>query len=195
MPVSLGSDTGGSVRQPASFNGCVGVKPTYGRVSRSGLIAYASSLDCIGPLATCVYDAAVVLSAIAGVDPLDATSRTEAAPDYTAALLPLDALASRPLAGLRVAVIEETIGAGVNAGVQAAVLSAAAHLESLGATVGRVTMPSFGSGLPAYYILASSEASSNLSRCDRPRRALVPVLLPRGREVMVHDLSLAVLLL
>ncbi|GJP31750.1 hypothetical protein CLOM_g14819 [Closterium sp. NIES-68] len=164
--VALGSDTGGSVRQPASFCGIVGLKPSYGRVSRLGLMAYASSLDCVGVLARSVEDTAIVLQAMAGRDDGDSTSGHEPIPDYTAALLPRASLASKPLTGVRLALVQETMGAGVDADVALAVRAAARHYETLGATVEEVSMPFFANGLPAYYILAPSEASSNLSRYD-----------------------------
>uniref|UniRef100_A0A061S6J9 Glutamyl-tRNA(Gln) amidotransferase subunit A, chloroplastic/mitochondrial n=1 Tax=Tetraselmis sp. GSL018 TaxID=582737 RepID=A0A061S6J9_9CHLO len=166
---ALGSDTGGSIRQPASFCGVVGLKPTYGRVSRHGLIAYASSLDVIGPMATSVRDAALLLSAIAGRDPNDATSADRPSEDFARGLRAVDELASRPLEGRRVGIIRETMGEGVHGGVQAAVQAAAKQLQALGADVGEVSLPSFSLGLPAYYVIAVSEASSNLSRYDGVR--------------------------
>ncbi|KAG1673670.1 hypothetical protein FOA52_010538 [Chlamydomonas sp. UWO 241] len=166
---SLGTDTGGSIRQPAHFCGVVGLKPTYGRVSRSGLISYASSLDCIGPMASTVEDAALVLNAIAGADPLDATCSHASVVDYAALLCPLSQMASSPLSGRRVGLVVQTLGEGVAPEVEAAVRAAAAHLESLGAVVEEVDLPSYGTGLPAYYVLALSEASSNLSRYDGVR--------------------------
>jgi aspartyl-tRNA(Asn)/glutamyl-tRNA(Gln) amidotransferase subunit A len=168
-PLSLGSDTGGSIRQPAHFCGVVGVKPSYGRVSRYGLIAYASSLDVIGPLATSVTDAAAALGAMAGRDPRDASSAAEPVPDYAAALAPLDQLSSKPLAGKRFGLIAQTVGDGVAPEVNAAIAAAAKHLESLGAIVEEVSLPSFDAGLPAYYVLATAEASSNLARFDGAR--------------------------
>ncbi|KAI8472916.1 MAG: glutamyl tRNA amidotransferase, subunit A [Monoraphidium minutum] len=169
---ALGSDTGGSIRQPAHFCGVVGLKPSYGRVSRYGLIAYASSLDVVGPLAASVEDAALVLSAIAGHDPRDSTSAAEPVPDFAAGLVAAEALGDRPLAGKRVGVIAQTSGAGVGAGVAAAVGAAVAHLQALGAEVEEVSLPSFDAGLPAYYVLALSEASSNLARYDGVRYGL-----------------------
>ncbi|KAF8071079.1 hypothetical protein HT031_001161 [Scenedesmus sp. PABB004] len=166
---ALGSDTGGSIRQPAHFCGVVGLKPSYGRVSRHGLIAYASSLDCVGPLASSVADAALLLRVMAGADGADATASRESVPDYCAALPPRDALGSAPLAGLRVGVIAETCGEGVSPGVTAAIDGAVAHLQQLGAAVEQVSLPTFALGLPAYYVLALSEASSNLSRYDGVR--------------------------
>ncbi|OAY70728.1 Glutamyl-tRNA(Gln) amidotransferase subunit A, chloroplastic/mitochondrial [Ananas comosus] len=177
---SLGSDTGGSVRQPASFCGVVGLKPTYGRVSRFGLMAYASSLDVIGCFGSSVVDAAIILSAIAGHDRLDATSSKHEVPDYASLLVSLDFLDSKPLKGLKIGVIQETLGDGVDGGVISSVRSAASHLEQLGALVTEVSLPSFSLGLPAYYILASSEASSNLSRYDGVRY---------GKQAAAEELS------
>eukprot|EP00887_Chlorella_sp_A99_P000286 scaffold13.g286.t1 len=166
---ALGSDTGGSIRLPAHFCGVMGVKPTYGRVSRYGLVAYASSLDCIGPLARSVADAAEILSAIAGPDPSDSTSSARPAEDFAAGLPPAAALPSAPLAGRRLGLIAETVGEGVDRGVGDAVAAAARRLEGLGAVVEEVSLPSFAYGLPAYYVIALSEASSNLSRYDGVR--------------------------
>ncbi|CAG9467659.1 unnamed protein product [Pedinophyceae sp. YPF-701] len=166
---SLGSDTGGSIRQPASFCGVVGIKPTYGRVSRWGLVSYASSLDTIGPLAATVEDAAIVLDAISGVDRFDATSADTAGPSTAAGLLSVDQLGSAPLKGKRLGLVREALGEGVDPGVDAAVRAAAAHMQSLGAEVEEVSLPIFDKGLPAYYVIALSEASSNLSRYDGVR--------------------------
>ncbi|WOL15504.1 glutamyl-tRNA(Gln) amidotransferase subunit A, chloroplastic/mitochondrial [Canna indica] len=167
--VSLGSDTGGSVRQPASFCGVVGLKPTYGRVSRYGLMAYASSLDVIGCFGSSVIDTAIILNAVSGHDRFDATSSTHEVPEYASCLISIDDLDSKPLKGLRVGMIRETIGDGVDMGVVSSIKDSALHLEELGAIVTEVSLPSFSLGLPAYYILASSEASSNLSRYDGVR--------------------------
>lgn len=164
--VSLGSDTGGSVRQPASFCGVVGMKPTYGRVSRFGLMAYASSLDVIGCFGSSVMDTAILLGAISGHDRLDATSSKHEVPNYASELASADFLESKPLSGLKVGIICETVGDGVDAGVISSIRAAASHLEELGSIVTEVSLPSFSLGLPAYYILASSESSSNLSRYD-----------------------------
>ncbi|WIA11840.1 hypothetical protein OEZ85_011927 [Tetradesmus obliquus] len=166
---ALGSDTGGSIRQPAHFCGVVGLKPSYGRISRFGLIAYGSSLDCIGPLTHSVEDAARLLNVMAGPDSSDATCSKEAVPDFTAQLQPVDAVADKCLAGLRVGLISQTIGEGVAPGVMAAVNGALQHLQQLGAEVEEVSLPTFDLGLPAYYVLALSEASSNLSRYDGVR--------------------------
>lgn len=178
--VSLGSDTGGSVRQPASFCGVVGVKPTYGRVSRFGLMAYASSLDVIGCFSSSVADAAILLQAISGHDRYDATSSKSGVPDLVSQLVPVETLESKPLKGLRVGIIRETLADGVDMGVVSTIQSAAAHLGDLGCIVTEVSLPSFSLGLPAYYILASSESSSNLSRYDGVRY---------GNQVAAEELS------
>ncbi len=156
---SLGSDTGGSIRQPASYCGIVGLKPTYGRVSRYGLVAYASSLDQIGPFGRSVEDVAVMLGAIAGYDPKDATSLKVDVPDYTKSLIP-------DLKGLRVGIIRETFGEGLSPVVAASVEAAIAQLKSLGAEIKEISCPRFRYGLPTYYIIAPSEASANLARYD-----------------------------
>lgn len=177
---ALGSDTGGSIRQPANFCGVVGLKPSYGRVSRFGLMAFASSLDVVGCFGNSVMDAAILLEAVAGADKNDSTCSPQDVPDYTANLIPVDGLGSKPLAGVKFGIITETVGDGVDEDVLLAVKQAAAHLESLGASVREVAMPNFSLGLPAYYVLAASEASSNLARYDGVRYG------PRahGEEVM-----------
>ncbi len=157
--VALGSDTGGSIRQPASLCGVVGMKPTYGLVSRFGLVAYASSLDQIGPFGRTVEDAAILLQAIAGYDAKDSTSLKVEIPDYTQALKP-------DLKGLKVGVITETFGEGLDDIVAETVKTAIAQLKSLGATVQEISCPRFRYGLPTYYIIAPSEASANLARYD-----------------------------
>ncbi|KAL5547414.1 hypothetical protein UlMin_002645 [Ulmus minor] len=167
--VSLGSDTGGSVRQPASFCGVVGLKPTYGRVSRYGLMAYASSLDVIGCFGSSVVDTGILLCAISGHDRFDATSSKREVPDFTSQFASINLSESKPLKGLRIGLIRETLYDGVDTGVSTAIRSAASHLEELGGSVSEVSLPSFSLGLPAYYILASSESSSNLSRYDGVR--------------------------
>jgi aspartyl-tRNA(Asn)/glutamyl-tRNA(Gln) amidotransferase subunit A len=157
--VALGSDTGGSIRQPASLCGVVGLKPTYGLVSRFGLVAYASSLDQIGPFGRSVADTAILLGAIAGYDAQDSTSLKVTIPDYTQAL-------KTSLKGIRVGIIRETWGEGLDPVVAETVQKAIAQLESLGAKVKEISCPRFRYGLPAYYIIAPSEASANLARYD-----------------------------
>ncbi len=159
---ALGSDTGGSIRQPAAYCGVVGLKPTYGRVSRFGLVAFASSLDQIGPITKNVEDAACVLQAIAGYDPLDSTSANVDVPDYRAAL-------TGDVKGLRVAVPREYLGEGIDPGVKERVLEALKQFEALGATVEEVSLPHTEYAVATYYIIASSEASSNLARFDGVR--------------------------
>lgn len=170
---ALGSDTGGSIRQPAAFCGVVGLKPTYGLVSRFGLVAYASSLDQIGPLTKNVEDAAYVLQAIAGHDPQDSTSAKVEIPDYLGAL-------TGDIKGLRIAVPKEYIGEGVHPEVKEKVMEALQELEKLGASWEEVSLPHSEYAVPAYYLIASSEASSNLARFDGVRygvRAENPVNL------------------
>ncbi|MGN7118458.1 Asp-tRNA(Asn)/Glu-tRNA(Gln) amidotransferase subunit GatA [Lysinibacillus odysseyi] len=159
VPFSLGSDTGGSIRQPAAYCGVVGMKPTYGRVSRFGLVAFASSLDQIGPITRNVRDNALLLEAIAGVDPNDSTSADIPVPNYAAAL-------DGNIKGLKIAVPKEFIGEGVQEAARQSVLDALEVLKGLGATVEEVSLPHSKYALAAYYILSSSEASSNLSRFD-----------------------------
>ncbi|MEM8810033.1 MAG: Asp-tRNA(Asn)/Glu-tRNA(Gln) amidotransferase subunit GatA [Cyanobacteria bacterium P01_G01_bin.38] len=158
-PIALGSDTGGSIRQPASFCGVVGLKPTYGLVSRYGLVAFASSLDQIGPFGRTVADAAILLGAIAGYDPKDSTSLNVKLPDYTQHL-------KTDLKGKRIGLIKETLGKGLDASVNEAIQTAIAQLKDLGAEVQEISCPNFSYGLPTYYIIAPSEASSNLARYD-----------------------------
>ena len=158
-PFALGTDTGGSIRQPAAFCGVTGLKPTYGRVSRYGLVAYASSLDQIGPLARDAADCALVLQAIAGHDPRDATSLPDAVPDYIAAL-------TGDIAGLRLGVPQEYFGDGMDAGVRAAVTAAIDRLADLGAEIHEVSLPTTEYALACYYIIAPSECSANLARYD-----------------------------
>ncbi|MBJ7260995.1 MAG: Asp-tRNA(Asn)/Glu-tRNA(Gln) amidotransferase subunit GatA [Acidimicrobiia bacterium] len=165
-PLALGSDTGGSIRQPAALCGVVGVKPTYGRVSRYGLVAFASSLDQIGPFGASVTDAALLLDVISGHDRRDSTSIPET-------LTPVSPTLENGVAKLRVGVIDElTNGAGVALEVRAAVLAAAAALEAAGATIESVSLPSTQFGLSAYYMIAPAEASSNLARYDGVRYGL-----------------------
>ncbi|QKQ74179.1 Asp-tRNA(Asn)/Glu-tRNA(Gln) amidotransferase subunit GatA [Nostoc sp. TCL240-02] len=160
--VALGSDTGGSIRQPASFCGVVGMKPTYGLVSRYGLVAYASSLDQIGPFANTVEDAAILLNAIAGHDPKDSTSLKVNIPNYAANLKP----DFKPRGQLRIGIVKETFGEGLDSVVEQAVTKAVDVLQSLGAEIHIISCPRFRYGLPTYYIIAPSEASANLARYD-----------------------------
>jgi aspartyl-tRNA(Asn)/glutamyl-tRNA(Gln) amidotransferase subunit A len=160
--VALGSDTGGSIRQPASFCGVVGLMPTYGRVSRYGLIAFASSLDHIGPLAKTVKDVAIVLHAIAGRDPMDSTSADLPVPDYTTDL-------EKSVRGLRLGVAKEYFGEGLDDEVHHAVESAIDELKSLGCEVVPVSLPHTPYAIPTYYLIATAEASSNLARYDGVR--------------------------
>jgi aspartyl-tRNA(Asn)/glutamyl-tRNA(Gln) amidotransferase subunit A len=162
---SLGTDTGGSVRQPGALCGVVGLKPTYGRVSRYGLIAFASSLDQIGPMTRDVRDSALLLQAIAGHDPQDSTSANVEIPDYLAEL-------EGGVAGLRVGVVKELMGEGIETGPREVVERVAQGLESAGAEVGEVSLPHSRYGLPAYYIIAPAEVSSNLARFDGVRYGL-----------------------
>jgi aspartyl-tRNA(Asn)/glutamyl-tRNA(Gln) amidotransferase subunit A len=156
---SFGTDTGGSVRQPAAFCGVVGFKPTYGRVSRYGLIAFASSLDHVAPFALDIVDTALLLAAVAGHDPLDATSVDAPVPDYTAAL-------SQGVNGLRIGVPDEYFGEGLDPEIERAVRVAIDVLRDLGAAVERVSLPTTKYGVATYYIVAPAEASSNLARYD-----------------------------
>jgi aspartyl-tRNA(Asn)/glutamyl-tRNA(Gln) amidotransferase subunit A len=159
---TLGSDTGGSIRQPASFCGVVGLKPTYGRVSRYGLIAFASSLDHIGPLTKTVKDAAIVLRTIAGRDPMDSTSADLPVPDYVAEL-------DRPVKGLKIGVAKEYLGEGLDAEVRSAIEAAIQKLAALGCEIVEVSLPHTSYAIPAYYLVATAEASSNLARFDGVR--------------------------
>jgi aspartyl-tRNA(Asn)/glutamyl-tRNA(Gln) amidotransferase subunit A len=160
--VALGSDTGGSIRQPASFCGVVGLMPTYGRVSRYGLIAFASSLDHIGPLTKNAKDAATVLHTIAGRDPMDSTSADVPVPDYVAEL-------EKPVSGLKIGMAEEYFGDGLDAEVRKAVEDAIQTLAKLGCDVVPVSLPHTEYAIPTYYIVATAEASSNLARFDGVR--------------------------
>jgi aspartyl-tRNA(Asn)/glutamyl-tRNA(Gln) amidotransferase subunit A len=165
VPLALGSDTGGSIRQPAALCGVVGVKPTYGMVSRFGLVAFASSLDQIGPFASTVADAALLLEAIAGHDPADSTSIPEAVPSISARL-------DDGVEGLRVGVISEFLGEGIASDVAARTREAADALAAAGAKVEDASVPAAIYGLSAYYVLAPAEASSNLARYDGVRFGL-----------------------
>jgi aspartyl-tRNA(Asn)/glutamyl-tRNA(Gln) amidotransferase subunit A len=158
----LGTDTGGSVRQPAALCGVVGFKPTYGRVSRFGLVAFASSLDQIGPLTKTVQDAALVLSAIAGPDERDTTCLNQSVPDYVAGL-------GKDVSGLRLGLVKEYELKGIDPAVTLAVAKAAKHFESLGAQIVEVSLPHTDYAVATYYILATAEASANLARFDGVR--------------------------
>ena len=162
---ALGSDTGGSIRQPAAFCGVVGLKPTYGRVSRYGLIAYASSLDQIGPLTKDITDCALALNVIAGHDPKDSTSAPVEVPDFTRCLV-------ADVKGLKIGIPQEYMGEGIDPRIAFSLKEAAAKLEELGARCEEVSLPHTEYALPAYYIIASAEASSNLARYDGVRYGL-----------------------
>jgi len=159
VPGALGSDTGGSIRQPAAFCGVVGLKPTYGRVSRYGLIAFASSLDQIGPLAGTTADAAMVLQAIAGHDPGDSTSAARPLDNYLVEI-------GRDVKGLRLGIPKEWFGSGLDRTVESAVRAAIARLEKLGCSIVEVSLPNTEYAISTYYIIAPAEASSNLARYD-----------------------------
>ena len=159
---TLGSDTGGSIRQPASFCGVVGLMPTYGRVSRYGLIAFASSLDHIGPLTKTVKDAAILLRVIAGRDPLDSTSADVPVPDYEAEL-------AKPVDGLKIGVPKEYFAEGLDAEVRAAVDAGIAKLHSAGCQIIPISLPHTAYAIPTYYVIATAEASANLARYDGVR--------------------------
>ncbi len=161
-PAATGTDTGGSIRQPAAFCNLTGLKPTYGRVSRYGMIAYASSLDQGGPMALTAEDAAMMMNIMAGLDPLDSTSTDKAVPDYTASL-------DQPLSGLKIGLPKEFFAEQLNSEIAATVQAAIKEYEALGATVKEVSLPNTALSVPAYYIIAPSEASSNLSRFDGVR--------------------------
>ena len=162
-PLGIGTDTGGSIRQPASLCGVVGVKPTYGLVSRYGVLAFASSLDQVGPFARTVEDAALLMQTIAGHDPMDATSIDAPVPSYAGAL-------NGDVKGLRIGVVKDWIeGEGVQQGVSDRVREAAGKFQELGASVGEISLPSFRYALSAYYLIAPAECSSNLARYDGVR--------------------------
>lgn len=162
---TLGTDTGGSIRQPASFCGVVGLLPTYGRVSRYGLIAFASSLDRVGPFTHTVEDAATLLGILAGHDPMDATSATGPVPNYAGAV-------EQPVKGMRVGIPEEYFSEGLDVEVRAAVEKAADALRSAGCILQTVSLPHTQYAIPAYYVLATAEASANLARFDGVRYGL-----------------------
>lgn len=159
---ALGSDTGGSIRQPAAFCGCVGLKPSYGRVSRYGLVAFASSLDQIGPLTRTVEDGALILNAIAGKDPHDSTSLDEPVPDYTERL-------GRDIRGMKIGIPKEYFIDGIDPQVESSVKAAILQLESLGAEPVEISLPHTEYAVAVYYIIATAEASANLARFDGVR--------------------------
>ncbi len=179
-PVALGTDTGGSIRQPASFCGVTGLKPTYGRVSRYGLIAYGSSLDCVGVLGKNIQDVAAIYQVIAGHDPRDATS--VASPHSPPAVIPHAHSLEEPLRGLRIGVPQEYFAVGIQSEVEAAVRQAIASLESLGAEVREISLPHTHFALPVYYLIAPAEASANLARFDGIRYG------PRLEADSLHEL-------
>ncbi len=162
LPAATGTDTGGSIRQPAALTNLTGIKPTYGRVSRWGMIAYASSLDQGGPLARTAEDCALMLGAMAGFDPKDSTSVDQPVDDYLAAL-------AKPLTGLRIGLPKEYFGAGLDSRIADAVMDVVEQLKPLGAMVKEISLPNMQHAIPAYYVIAPAEASSNLSRFDGVR--------------------------
>ncbi len=162
LPVATGTDTGGSIRQPAAFTNLTGLKPTYGRVSRWGMIAYASSLDQAGTFARTAEDCALLLQGMAGFDPQDSTSIDEPVPDYSAGL-------NGSLQGLRIGLPKEYFGAGLDPRIADLIQQSVKELEKLGATVKQISLPNMQHAIPAYYVIAPAEASSNLSRFDGVR--------------------------
>lgn len=162
LPAATGTDTGGSIRQPAALTNLTGLKPTYGRVSRWGMIAYASSLDQAGPLARSAEDCALLLQGMAGFDPLDSTSIDEPVPDYSASL-------NGSLQGLRIGLPKEYFSAGLDPRIADMVMASVEELKKLGAVVKEISLPNLQHGIPAYYVIAPAEASSNLSRFDGVR--------------------------
>ncbi len=185
-PLSIGTDTGGSIRQPAALTGIVGLKPTYGRVSRYGIVAFASSLDQIGPFARDVRDAAALLHAIAGRDERDSTSSPEPVPDGLLRLPASDDEAAASLKGVRLGLPREYFVAGMEPGVEARVREAVAQLEAAGAIVEDVSLPHTEYGLATYYIVAPAEASANLARYDGIRYG---PRLGEGRDVLADYLT------
>lgn len=183
-PLSIGTDTGGSIRQPAALCGVVGLKPTYGRVSRYGLVAFASSLDQIGPMGHTAEDVALLLEVLAGHDDRDSTCANLPVPQYTATI-------DQPLAGLRVGLVREHFGAGLDAEIEGAVREAVKVYQSLGAMVRDVSLPHSKYGIATYYIIAPSEASSNLARYDgvhyghRTDEKLIPAELETERKALL----------
>jgi aspartyl-tRNA(Asn)/glutamyl-tRNA(Gln) amidotransferase subunit A len=162
LPAATGTDTGGSIRQPAALTNLTGLKPTYGRISRWGMIAYASSLDQAGPLARSAEDCALLLQGMAGFDPLDSTSIDEPVPDYSASL-------NGSLQGLRIGLPKEYFSAGLDPRIADMVMASVEELKKLGAVVKEISLPNLQHGIPAYYVIAPAEASSNLSRFDGVR--------------------------
>ena len=162
IPAATGTDTGGSIRQPAALTNLTGLKPTYGRVSRWGMIAYASSLDQGGPIARTAEDCALLLGAMAGFDPKDSTCVDQPVDDYLAAL-------NQPLAGLRIGLPKEYFGDGLDSRIAERVLAVVEELKKLGASVKDISLPNMRHAIPAYYVIAPAEASSNLSRFDGVR--------------------------
>ncbi len=156
---TLGSDTGGSIRQPASFCGVVGMKPTYGAVSRSGLVAFASSLEQIGPITKTVFDNALVLGALVGYDKMDSTTAKRSYPDFTEGI-------NNGVRGLKVGIVKQFMGDGLSHDVKECIMKAAEEYKLMGAEIVEVSIPSLKYSLPAYYIISSAEASSNLARFD-----------------------------
>jgi aspartyl-tRNA(Asn)/glutamyl-tRNA(Gln) amidotransferase subunit A len=161
-PGATGTDTGGSIRQPAAFCGITGLKPTYGRVSRWGMVAYASSLDQGGPMARTAEDCALMLNEMAGFDPKDSTSLKKSVPDYTEGL-------DQPLSGLRIGLPKEYFGKELSAEMSDAIMASVKEFEKLGATIQEISLPNTMLAIPSYYIIAPAEASSNLSRFDGVR--------------------------
>ncbi|MGH2408695.1 MAG: Asp-tRNA(Asn)/Glu-tRNA(Gln) amidotransferase subunit GatA, partial [Candidatus Limnocylindrales bacterium] len=185
VPLGIGTDTGGSIRQPAALCGVVGLRPTYGRVSRYGIIAFASSLDQIGPLARDTLDAAILLQAIAGRDERDSTSAPEPVADWRAGLDVDDDVAARWLHGMRLGLPRQYFVQGMEPGVEARVREAVAALEAAGATIVDVDLPHTDYGLATYYIVAPAEASANLARYDGIRYGLSE----RGGDVLANYLA------
>ncbi|MBO0477566.1 Asp-tRNA(Asn)/Glu-tRNA(Gln) amidotransferase subunit GatA [Vagococcus sp. DIV0080] len=182
VPVSLGSDTGGSIRQPASYTGIVGMKPTYGRISRYGLIAFASSLDQIGPMTRTVEDNALVLNAVSGHDVKDGTSSKQVIPDFSS-------LIGQDIKGMKIGVPKEFMSEGVDSEVRKSIEEAIETLRHLGATVEEVSLPHSKYGVQVYYIIASSEASSNLQRFDGIRYGYRSENITNLEDVYVNSRS------
>jgi aspartyl-tRNA(Asn)/glutamyl-tRNA(Gln) amidotransferase subunit A len=185
VPLAIGTDTGGSIRQPAALTGVVGLKPTYGRVSRYGIVAFASSLDQIGPFGRDVRDAALLLGTVAGHDARDATSSPLAVPDYAAALPESDEQAAEALREVRLGLPRQLFVEGMEPGVEARVREAVAALAAAGAEIVDVDLPHTGYGLATYYIIAPAEASANLARYDGVRYGLSV----RGGDVLADYLA------